>query len=108
MAYIFHRRSGLLGILAALTLTPIAMAQTAATPTASTPDTAVPVAETAAQVKATPPQNAGPTFWLFGVPIRPSAPVPPPYEGTAYNDLGGQPMTSVDQVMSQQFTDQQK
>jgi hypothetical protein len=105
MAHIAFR---LLAVVSGLAVATPVLAQNAATPALAVPANATAPAETAAQVQATPPQNEGPTFWLFGVPIRPSAPVPPPYEGTAYNDLGGQPMTSVDQVMSQQFTGQQQ
>jgi hypothetical protein len=105
MAHIAFR---LLAILSALAVATPALAQDTAVPAVTVPANATAPADTTAQVQATPPQTEGPTFWLFGVPIRPSAPVPPPYEGTAYNDLGGQPMTSVDQVMSQQFTGQQQ
>ena len=33
--------------------------------------------------------------------VRLTAPVPPPYSGTAYRDLGGQPETSADALDSQ-------
>jgi hypothetical protein len=65
-----------------------------------------PANEPTAQVEAARPDNTGPTFWVLGIPVRLSAPVPPAYDGTAYKELGGQPMSGVDQVMSQQFTDQ--
>jgi hypothetical protein len=65
-----------------------------------------PASEPTAQVEAARPDNTGPTFWVLGIPVRLSAPVPPAYDGTAYKELGGQPMSGVDQVMSQQFTDQ--
>jgi hypothetical protein len=98
----------LLVLLAGWSVAMPALAQDAAEPAIPAQASATAPAETTAQVQAAPPPPTGPTFWLLGVPIRPSAPVPPPYEGTAYNDLGGQPMTSVDQVMSQQFTGQER
>jgi len=104
MAHISFR---VLAVLSGLAVAMPALAQDAAAPAVAAPAKAIAPADTTSQVQATPPQNTGPTFWVLGIPIRPSAPVPPPYEGTAYNDLGGQPMTSVDQVMSQQFTGQE-
>jgi hypothetical protein len=105
MAHISLRTPRLLALSAGLAIATPALAQTSQdAPSAAAANAAT---AAAAQVQATPPQNNGPTLWLFGVPIRPSAPVPPPYQGTSYEDLGGQPMNSVDQVMSQQFTDQQ-
>ncbi len=73
---------------------------------AAPPAPTKPATEPTAQVEATRPENTGPTFWVLGIPVRLSAPVPPAYDGTAYKELGGQPMSGVDQVMSQQFTDQ--
>jgi hypothetical protein len=66
-----------------------------------------------ADVKSAQVQQTEPTFQIFGIVIGNggniglSAPVPPPYEATWSNDLAGQPMNSVDQVMSQQFTGQE-
>jgi len=102
----------LLGLAATAWLSAAASAQDARAaaaaqpPSTSSDDPSAP--DAASQVQATPVQNEGPTFQVLGVPIRLSAPVPPAYQATSYDDLGGQPMTGLDQVMSQQFTGQEK
>jgi hypothetical protein len=62
---------------------------------------AVPSNTTNVQSPAPPP--AGITIKLLGTTLRIGPgplppPVPPPYAATAYDEIGGQPMTSVDEV----------
>jgi hypothetical protein len=96
-----------LAMAAALAVANAADAQSAAVSPARA-DNATPVTLPGAQVQAASPQETGPTFRLFGIPIRLSAPVPPPYAATSFDNLGGQPMNSVDQTLSQQDTDQKR
>jgi hypothetical protein len=49
------------------------------------------------------PPQAGITIKILGTTLRIGPgplppPVPPPYAATAYDEIGGQPMTSVDEV----------
>jgi len=109
MAGLCRWNARLLGLLAGLVGATPALAQSAAAPPSSQlANSALAAAQASSNVHATPPQNTGPGFSLLGVPVRLSAPVPPPYAATSYNDLGGQPMNSVDEAMAQQFTGQQQ
>jgi hypothetical protein len=84
-----------------------ALAQPAAPQTQAAPQAIPPAPDASTNVQSTTAQQTEPTFQLFGIRIGLAAPVPPSYEATSFNNLAGQPMTSVDQVMSQQFTGQQ-
>jgi hypothetical protein len=50
--------------------------------------------------EAAKPQQA-PTVRVYGVTIKPDAPVSPSYAGTAYRTLGGQPETGQDAIAGQ-------
>jgi hypothetical protein len=45
------------------------------------------------------PRHLVPLFTLLGIPVVVSAPVAPPYTGSAYQNLGGQPETSTDAIL---------
>lgn len=96
----------LIGLASGLAFALPALAQSAAPPSVPAPQAESSVPDAATNVQAAPAQQPEPTFLLFGIRIGLSAPVPPSYEPTSFSNLAGQPMTSVDQVMSQQFTGQ--
>jgi hypothetical protein len=48
-----------------------------------------------------PAPGPRPIFRLFGLPVVVGAPVPAPYAPSAYRDLGGQPESGRDAVMTQ-------
>ncbi len=96
-----------LGLASGIAVALPAFAQSVALPAPPAPQAASPVPDASTSVQATPAQQTEPTFQIFGIRIGLAAPVPPSYEATSFNNLAGQPMTSVDQVMSQQFTGQQ-
>jgi len=60
-------------------------------------------AGTTTQEQSPGPPQAGITIKILGTTLRIGPgplppPVPPPYAPTAYDEIGGQPMTSVDEV----------
>jgi hypothetical protein len=71
---------------------------------ATMPGPTVTVTAPAATVKAQ--GSAIPTFRLFGIRTQLNAPVAPPYAGSAYRTLGGQPETGADVIAAQGFVDQ--
>ena len=53
-----------------------------------------------AQIEAAAPK--APEVQVYGVPIRPDAPVSPSYAGTAYETFAGQAETGADAISAQQ------
>jgi hypothetical protein len=54
-----------------------------------------------AQWQTTPPERAIPELRVLGVPLRVWSPVDPPYQPSAYSDLGGQPETGRDAILAE-------
>jgi hypothetical protein len=103
MAIKFRRFVALIGLASGFAQVLPALAQQS--PPA--PQAAPKVPADTANVQATPAQQTEPTFTVFGIRVGLDAPLPPSYEATSFSNLAGQPMTGVDQVMSQQFTGRQ-
>jgi hypothetical protein len=108
------KRTGLLVFMSSLFLPGMALAQAAPVPSDVPPPGGVVIqggsseSQGSSHVQATAPQYTGPTIWVFGIPVRLSAPVSPAYAGTAYTTFAGQPETGLDAVMAQQSGEEQQ
>jgi hypothetical protein len=75
-------------------------------PTIATTTTSPPRGSTVAPVQAVT-QTPRPgwvvphEFQLFGIPVRLSSPVLPPYDNSSFRTIGGQPATAADAQMAQ-------
>ena len=81
-----------------------ALAQSSQQPDPNLPLEKVPVGPPPSLGKIEAAAPVTPEVQVFGVPIRPDAPVSPSYAGTAYHTFAGQAETGQDAISEQQVT----